>query len=109
MKQYLVQKIRISGTPLQGPLQGPGGSQIETLADLINVITSFVVPFALVILFFVFVSGGYDFLFSRGNPEKVKSARAKLTAGVVGFILLVMSYLIVRLVSQIFGIGEGLF
>jgi len=61
------------------------------------------IPLIMVILLFVFISGGYDLLLSAGNPEKVKSARAKLTAGIIGFIVIVSAYFVVKLISQIFG------
>jgi len=45
---------------------------------------------------------------SHGTAEKVKSAQAKITAGIVGFVLLMLSFLIVKLISFIFGIGSGI-
>jgi TRAP-type C4-dicarboxylate transport system permease small subunit len=100
----LAQRITVGGQAIEGPLK-----DINNLGDLINKIASFVIPLAAIVLFFVLVWGGYDFLLSRGNAEKIKTARAKLTAGIVGFLLLIMSYLIVNLVSYMFGIGGGLF
>lgn len=104
----LAQQVRIggsSGTVIQGPLKN-----INSLGDVINVLSlGLIYPIAGVILFFVLVWGGYDFMFSQGNPEKLKTARAKITAGIVGFVLLVVSYLIVRVIAFIFGIGEGIF
>lgn len=101
---YLAQTLHVGGTTVNGPLVG-----INTLGDLINKIVSFVFPLALIALLFVFIWGGYGYLLSRGNPEKLKAARARLTTGIIGFVLLILSYLIVRLVAQIFGLGEGLF
>ncbi len=106
----LAQQINVGGQKIEGPLLNPNTKQpIQSLSEVINIITSFVVPLAVIVLFFVLVWGGYDFLLSRGNAEKIKTARAKLTAGVVGFVLLIMSYLIVNIVSYMFGIGGGLF
>ena len=60
------------------------------------------------VLFFILVWGGYDFLMSHGTAEKVKSAQAKITAGIIGFVLLMLSFLIVKLISFIFGLGSGI-
>lgn len=46
---------------------------------------------------------------SGGVPEKVDGARGKITSGLIGFFLLVLSYFLVRFISFIFGLGEGIF
>jgi hypothetical protein len=46
---------------------------------------------------------------SEGNPEKIKSAQAKITTGVIGLVLLVSAFLIVKLVELVFGIKSGIF
>lgn len=100
---YLAQQIRIGNTDIQGPLVG-----ISTLNDLIGVITSFIYPLASVILLFVLIWGGYDFLMSRGDTEQVNAGKAKITAGIIGFVLLMLSYLITRILGFITGTGEGI-
>ena len=100
---YLAQQIRIGNTDIKGPLVG-----ISTLNDLIGVITSFIYPLASVILLFVLIWGGYDFLMSRGDTEQVNAGKAKITAGIIGFVLLMLSYLITRILGFITGTGEGI-
>ncbi len=99
MKQtFLAQNIGIGPTGgevyLRGPLVG-----IRDLSDLISKLLVFIIPLASIILFFVLISGGFDFLMSQGNPEKIKSGRAKITAGLIGFCILLFSYVFVRLIS----------
>ena len=107
MHKYLAQKVCIGGQCVEGPLPtGPGG--INTVGDLVNRIVQFLIPLAAVILLLVFIWGGYDFMMSQGNPEKVKSAQAKLTTGIIGLVLLLMAYALVRLISSIFGLGGGI-
>jgi hypothetical protein len=113
MSNTLAQSLRIvpqlgvgsTGTPISvsGPLVG-----IDNIGDLISKLTIFLYPFASLILFIVLIMGGYDILLSRGDPEKVKSGRLKMTAGIVGYVLLGLSYLISRLLGYIFGVGGGL-
>ncbi|MBI2051826.1 hypothetical protein HYT33_03645 [Candidatus Roizmanbacteria bacterium] len=103
--QIIAQTVKIGGQTIRGPL----GGGINTLGDVINRVMTVLVPFAAVVLFLVLVWGGYDFVLSGGNPEKVKKGKAKITTALVGFLLLVFSFLIVRLVSQIFGLGTDLF
>lgn len=102
---YLAQKVTINNQTINGPVVG-----INDLGGLVSkIVNTFLIPLAGIILFIVLLWGGYSFITSRGNPEKVKSARAKITTGLIGFILLIVSYLIVRLLSYVFGLGNGLF
>lgn len=100
----LAQGVNINGQQITGPLSG-----ITTLADLVNKVTSFIIPVAAIILLFVLIWGGYDFMMSGGAPEKVKGAQAKITTGIIGFVLLICSFIIVKLIALIFGFGGGIF
>lgn len=101
--KYLVQTINIGGQQITGPLVG-----INNLGDVVNIIMQFLIPLAGIALFFVLVAGGYQFLTSQGNAEKIKSAQAKLTTGIIGFVLLIISYLAVKIIAFIFGLGGGI-
>ncbi|NTU46210.1 hypothetical protein HGA88_01145 [Candidatus Roizmanbacteria bacterium] len=108
MHNLLAQQFTINNQRISGPLN-INGNKNPSLADIISAITNFMIPFAAIILLLVLIWGGYNFMMSQGNPEKVKSAKAKITTGLIGFILLIVSYVIVSLVSMIFGLGKGLF
>lgn len=105
---YLAQCLKIVGQEVCGPSNFMGGKTDVKLADIINVVISFVYPLAGLILFFILVWGGYEYLTSAGNAEKVKSAQGKITSGLIGFFLLMISYLAVRIIIRIFGLGEGI-
>ena len=96
-------KITINGQTITGPLVG-----ISTLGELISKILIFLFPIAATILVFVFIWGGYDYMMSKGNPEKVKAGQAKITTGLIGFIIIVAAYMIVRVIAKIFGLGSGI-
>ncbi len=99
--RYFAQSLNINGQQIQGPLD----SQFQNIGSIVNVITRFMVPLAIIILLFSFIMAGYDYLTSQGSAEKIKSAQAKMVTGVVGFILLLFALLIVRIVAYIFGVG----
>lgn len=105
MRAIFAQKVTINGQKIKGPLD----TGINNIGDVINRALLVIVPLAGVILFLVLIWGGYDFLLSGGNEERVKKGKAKITAGVVGFLLLILSYLMVKLISQIFGLGQEMF
>lgn len=96
----IAQRVTINGQVIEGPLKN-----IDTVADLINQLTKFVYPLAGLLLFIYLIWGGYDYLLSGGNPEKIKAGQGKLTAAVVGFALLFIAYLLVKIIAQVFNLG----
>lgn len=103
MKKLLTDSITIGGEHIEGPIEG-----INTLGDLINKLVSFLIPLAGIILFIIFIWAGYDFMLSQGQPEKLKSAKAKITAGIIGFVLLILAYIITKILASIFGLNTGI-
>lgn len=107
--QLLSQSVNLNGQTIEGPLKIPGVSSSDIkLGHIISRILQFILPLAGVVLLFVLIWGGYDYTLSQGNPEKVKGAQAKITTGLIGFGLLVLSYLLVKLISIIFGLQTGI-
>jgi len=102
--KYLTQRIKINNQEITGPLE------FNTLGEIISrVVNLLLIPIASVILLLVFIWAGYDLMTSEGNPEKIKSAQAKITTGIIGFLLLVLAFFIVRVVELILGIRTGIF
>ncbi|MFZ2206518.1 MAG: hypothetical protein WA061_03010 [Microgenomates group bacterium] len=103
IKTVFAQDVNVNGMTIKGPLVG-----FNSIADIINNVVPFIMSLAGVILFFVLMWGGFDYVTSQGAPEKLKTANAKITAGVIGFVILVLSFLITRILSYIFGVGQGI-
>lgn len=99
----LAQKIKIGGQEIIGPL----GDEITNLGDLVNKLVDFIIPLSGIILLLVLIWGGYDYLLSHGDPEKVKSGKAKITTGIIGFIIIILAYTLTKLIAYIFGM-QGL-
>lgn len=105
MKTFLAQSLNFGGQTIKGPLD----ASVDSLGKIITKSLAFIMPMAGIVLLFVLISGGYDYMMSQGNPDKIKSGQAKITSGIIGFILLVVSFLITRLIAMIFGLGGGIF
>lgn len=103
MKYLIAQKIIINKQEIEGPLK-----DIKTLADLINIIVRFVYPFAGILLFIYLAWGGYNYLLSGGNPEKVKTGQGKITSAFIGFVLLFLTYVLVQIIVRVFGLQNGI-
>ncbi|HLL60962.1 MAG TPA: pilin [Candidatus Nitrosocosmicus sp.] len=98
----LAQNLTIGGEEIKGRVVG-----INNIGDLVNKFTDFLYPIAGVLLFLYLAWGGFDFLLSRGDKERVEKGKAKITAAIIGFILLVLSYVLVRIIASVFGLTSA--
>jgi len=103
--QLLSQSLNFGNQTIQGPLD----QSVDSLGKIITKTLGFIMPMAGIVLLFVLISGGYDYIMSQGNPDKIKTGQAKITSGIIGFFLLIVSFLAVKLIAVIFGLGGGIF
>lgn len=106
MNNYLAQ-LKIGNEIIDSPLKDNKGVQYENLGQIIGAVTTFLIPIGAVILLFVLIMGGYEFMLSQGSPDKIKSARAKIVSGIIGLILMVFAFIIAKFISYMFDINGG--
>lgn len=63
--------------------------------------------FIVLTLFIMFVVGAFRYLTSFGNAEKVKKAQGTLKMALIGFILFVSAFLILKIIDSLFLGGNG--
>ena len=102
---YLAQQLNIGNSTGTNSATVTGPLSFSTLPELINRLNIFLIPLASIILFLVLVWGGYDFMMSGGEESKISAGKAKITTAIIGFVLLVLSYFMARLLGTIFGVG----
>ncbi len=71
---------------------------------LISAILPYIFGIAGILLLVYLVLGGFQLMTSRGDPKAVAGAWAKITNAVIGFVIVFVSFLLVRLIGQILGI-----
>jgi len=76
---------------------------IQALQTLFANVISIIVALAGVALFVMFIVAGFSFMFSGGDPKKLEQAKGTLTNAIVGLVVIVAAYLILRLVGVISG------
>lgn len=69
-------------------------------ANVLNI----AVVLAGLVLFVMLLLGGFNFLSSGGDPEKVKKAGGLISSAVLGFVLLIASWFILRFIGQFTGV-----
>ena len=73
-----------------------GVATISSLETLFRNFVQSLVSISAVALFLMFIVGGFSFLFSGGDPKKTEQAKGTLTNAVIGLVVIVSAYLVLR-------------
>lgn len=85
-------------------MAGTDVATIQGFECLFYNILQVIVIFAGLAFLFMFISGGFQYLISEGDPKKAAGAQATLTMSIVGIIGVVASFLILKLISNFTGV-----
>lgn len=87
------------GTTIGGLLSGGnGGVNLFTLAF-------FVIGMA---FFFSLLTAGFQFISSAGNPQNIQSASTRIMNSLLGLVITLASYMIVRVIAAMIGLPSGI-
>ena len=82
---------------------------LKTPASVIDEILPYVFGAAALALLIYLLLGGFQYMFSRGDPKAAQSAQAKITNAVIGFVIVILAFLIVQLFGTVLGLQNTLF
>jgi len=92
-------------------VKGPvtiGGQTLEDKFPNIGSLLSQLLPYVLILagltLFILLIIGGFGLLTSGGSPEKMKASQGKITSAVIGFVIIFISYWLVKILEIVLGI-----
>ena len=83
-------------SPYAGELSNPGGVVSRAL--------EFAIPIAGLILFVMLVWGGFEMLVGAPSGKSIDAGKQRVTAAIIGFILLFSSYWLMQIVEVVFGV-----
>lgn len=86
----------------------PPDAFADNIGTLFNNILTFVFIIAALLVFFYLIWGGIDWITSGGDKGQTEKARNKITAAIVGLIVLLASFAILQLVLRFFTGGSDL-
>ncbi|HOZ03068.1 MAG TPA: hypothetical protein PKX78_01065 [Candidatus Woesebacteria bacterium] len=98
------------------PLQHAGGDdifedeasayadQLSTPGGIVSRLLAFAFPLAGLILFVMLVWGGFEILIQAPSKKGIDAGKQRVSAAIIGFILLFSSYWIWQIVEVVFGI-----
>jgi len=76
-----------------------------SVAAFINEALNFIFPLAGLILFVMIVWGGFEMLTGAASKKNLDAGKQRVTAAIIGFLLLFCSYWIIQIVEQITGVN----
>lgn len=76
---------------------------IYSLETLFANVVGVVVSLSGAALFVMFIIAGFSFLFGGGDPKKLEQARGTFTNAIIGLIVIVAAYLIIRIIGVFTG------
>ena len=82
-----------------------GVATIQCLVPLFESLVKAVVSLGGVALFLMLLVGGFNFLFSGGDPKKLEQARGTVTQAIVGIIIMSLAYLILLTIQRFTGVN----
>jgi hypothetical protein len=107
MKQLPLLSLRLPGTngssvEINPPGTVPGGTGMTQLVLRTGIIL-LLVTLTIVVLFYI-IWGGVQWIISEGDKTKVQAARNKIIYAIIGLIVAFMSFFIISVVGNIFGV-----
>lgn len=79
---------------------------IQSLESVFGNVVLAVMGFVGIALFLMLTVGGFKFLFSGGDQKQLEAAHGTMTNAILGVILIVAAYLILRTIGVFTGIGD---
>src|SRR3989344_2439691 len=82
----------------------PPAKNFETIADVLNIVMPLFMAGAGLVFFITLLIGGLTIITAGGNSERFQTGRKKITFSILGLLMVISSYFIVKLMEIIFGI-----
>jgi len=80
-------------------------TKFTNVGSVIGKLLPYVYVVAGLILLLMLISGGIGLMTSAGNPDKSKAAWGKITGGLIGFLIIFVSYFIAKIVEVLLGVS----
>ena len=81
-----------------------GGAEALTIPGLISGLLKLILVIAAVAFFFMLVIGGIQWIVSGGDKAGTEAARGRITAALIGLVVVFAAWAIVTLVNTFFGV-----
>lgn len=86
-----------------------GVATLKFLEIIFSNVVSAAIALAGIVLFVMFLIGGFRFITSGGDPKATEAARGTLTHAVLGLVVILLAFLILQLIKTITGVDVTTF
>ncbi|MBI3443117.1 hypothetical protein HY008_00395 [Candidatus Woesebacteria bacterium] len=80
--------------------------ETATIGSIINILIPYIFVFAGLLLLLYLLYGGYQYLFSAGDPRRAQVAKDNITGALIGFAIVFAAYWIVRIAATVLGLTD---
>lgn len=95
---------------LYGAIQSSGGlfrfSSTLTLGEIVSNALTIIFPLAGLVLLLMLIYGGYNLMFSAGDPKKAQASREIITTALIGFAIIFIAFWLTIIVGRILGLSD---
>ena len=81
-----------------------GVHEIKDLVSIVENIISIAIRLAGVAAFIMLIIGGFKYLTSGGDPKAAESARKTITYAILGLVLIIAAWFILKFLSEFTGV-----
>ncbi|MBP9817474.1 hypothetical protein KBC75_01795 [Candidatus Shapirobacteria bacterium] len=78
--------------------------KFTTTGSIISGILPYILWVAGISMMFMLISGGLTLMTAAGDQGKTKEGYGKLSAGMIGFLIVIMAYFVTQIVELVLGI-----
>ncbi len=83
------------------PLKG----KYDNLGSIISSLLPYVLTAAGLVLFVMLIMGGFDLMFAGTDAKKAEAGKARITAAIIGFVIIFAAYWITQILEIVLGIS----
>lgn len=88
-----------------GSLEKGQVATLDCVPIIIGNVVFWLLVFAGIVALFLIIISGFKFVTSGGEPKKAEGARKTLTYAIIGLVLILLSFAIVRFIADVTGVG----
>lgn len=92
--------VAAENTLIPNALNGPNNDIVAVIRAIIR----FILLLAFIIAFVMLLIGGIRWILAGGDEKSVEKARNTITAALIGLVVVLVSYALIRLVETFFGV-----
>lgn len=82
--------------------------EIKDLVNIVENIFNLLIRLTGILAFITLIISGFQYLTAGGDPKKAQSARDTITYAILGLVLVILAYFILRFISEFTGVTRVL-